>query len=65
MQTKQQDYVQELKIARQYLDPRGTRLEVDAHIRSGLPLTTALAKVVLAALAQHKEQVNARQTVTE
>ncbi len=63
MATDQELYIQELKVARQYLDPRGTRLEVDAHIRSGLPLTPALAKVVLGALAYHKEQVNARSTV--
>lgn len=53
--TVQEEYIQELKVARQYLDPRGTRLEVDQHIRTGLPLTPELAKVVLAALAKHKE----------
>ncbi len=55
----QTEYIRELKVARQYLAPN-TRLEVDSHIRSGLPLPTALAGVVLIALAEHERNKNAR-----
>ncbi len=50
-------HVRALKVARQYLAPN-TRLEVDGYIRSGLPITPALAKVVLSALSKHERKMN-------
>ena len=50
-------YMRALKVSRQYLAPN-TRLEVDAYLRSGLPIPPKLAGVVLRALAQHERKVN-------
>lgn len=58
MNDVQVEYIRELKVARQELAPN-TRLEVDGYIRSGLPLPTSLAKVVIRALATVKEKQNA------
>jgi hypothetical protein len=49
----------ELKVVRQYLAPN-TRLEVDAHLRTGLSLSDPLVELLRKKLAQHKEQENVR-----
>lgn len=58
MSQRQIEHVRELKIARQYVSPN-IRMEIDMHIRLELPIPTALAGVVLDALAKHKEKQNA------
>lgn len=44
----------ELKVVRQYLSPN-TRLEVDAHLATGLPLNEPLVQLLRKKLAYHKE----------
>jgi hypothetical protein len=51
----------ELMVVRQYYAPH-IRLEIDAHLRTGLPLNEPLVELLRKKLAQHKEHVNARNT---
>ena len=50
-------YIRALKVARQYLAPN-TRLEVDAYLRSGLPVPPRLAGLVLKVLDEHERKMN-------
>lgn len=47
----------ELKVAKQFLSPN-VRLEVDAFLRTGIPITPALARVIRAVLADNKEKLD-------
>ncbi len=49
----------ELKVVRQYFAPH-IRVEIDAHLRTGLSLNAPLVELLRKKLAQHKEQHNAR-----
>lgn len=53
----------ELKVARQFLSPN-VRLEVDDFLRTGIPMTTALTRVVRTVLADNKEALHHERRTT-